>query len=119
MQNDEFKKWLDNLIDIWQNKQPVRILDICADKFLWYETPFEDPISTKQDLVKEWGSVFAQKDINVTYEIVSVKDNIGMAHWNASFTRDTDEKVEMDGIFKIVLNSEGKCTEFRQWYQVK
>jgi len=119
MQNNYFKNWLDKLIDTWVSREPEVIIDICADKFEWYEYPFQKVITTKEDLLKEWQSVLSQKNIYVTYEIITVQDNIGLAHWSGSFTRDTGKKVQMDGIWKFTLNNEGKCTEFRQWYMVK
>jgi hypothetical protein len=31
----------------------------------------------------------------------------------------SDEHVEMDGIFQVDMDSDGKCKEFRQWYVSK
>jgi len=120
MTNNTFADWLDKLVDIWESRNPGAIIDQCADKFLWFETPFDKPITTKEDLLKEWESVLAQKDIVVTYTLLSVEDNTCLAHWTATFTRvPSDENVSIDGIFQVTLDEQGKCTKFRQWYNSK
>ncbi len=40
MDKQLFSSWFDQLCDIWQNKKPQGIVEICADEFKWYETPF-------------------------------------------------------------------------------
>lgn len=119
MQNDNFKIWLDKLVNIWVQKQPERIVDIVADKFEWYEYPYELVIITKEALIKEWQGIKTQKDISVACDIISTENNTGVAHFSATFVRDTGENVELDGIWVIVLDESGKCTKFHQWYSVK
>ena len=120
MTEQQFKDWLEKLKNIWETRNPNGILDLVAEKFIWHETPFEKSITTKENLLQEWQAVLAQDEIKVTYEILNVENNIGIAHWNATFTRlSLNEKTELDGIFKINLNENGKCTEFHQWYNSK
>lgn len=115
-----FKNWLDDLEDIWKSKNIERIIEICAENFTWYETPFVEPITTKEVLLKEWESVNDHKDLNLSYEIIIVNEKFGIAHWHATFTRiRSNESVKMDGIYQVFLNEDGKCTEFHQWYNSK
>lgn len=120
MSHLEFDNWLKNLKKIWETKNPDAVIDICADKFFWYETPFDKPLTKREQLLKEWQSVLQQDDIHITYDILSINENIGIVNWHAAFTRlPSKEKVELDGIFQVSLNDQGKCTEFRQWYCAK
>jgi len=112
----QFKNWLGKLMDIWTTKNPSGVLGLVAEKFIWYETPFDQLITTKE-LVQEWQTVLNQDEINVTYEILIIENNIGLAHWHATFTRlPSKAKAELDGIYKVTLDDNGKCTEFHQWY---
>ncbi len=120
MSKERFEHWFENLIRIWVAKNPNKVADMVAEKFIWYETPFDQPLTTKVDLLKEWQTILDQEEISVIYEIYSIEGDLAIAHWHASFTRVlSQEKAELDGIYKVVLDSEGKCTEFRQWYNLK
>jgi hypothetical protein len=115
--NPHILYWFDGLKRIWETKKPEGIIALCADSFTWYETPFDEPITTREDLLNEWRGILKQEAISVQYEVESIYENVGLAHWHAAFTRlPGKEKVELDGIFKVVINTEGKCIEFRQWY---
>ncbi|MBI1862766.1 hypothetical protein HYS00_01460 [Candidatus Microgenomates bacterium] len=120
MTRRQFEDWLENLKRIWETKTPNKITSICANEFIWYETPFDNPLTTKEQLLNEWQSVLNQKHITVSYKILCITDNIGIAQWHANFTRlPSNEPAELDGIFQITLDAFGCCTEFRQWYNSK
>lgn len=120
MAHQQFEEWLNKLKNVWEKRDPASVVTLCADKFLWFETPFAEPYSTKEQLLKEWQCVLNQEDISVSYEILSVEDTTGIARWNATFTRlPSEEKAFLDGIFQVILDDKGKCTEFHQWYNSK
>lgn len=113
----QFKDWLNRLKNAWETKNPKAAVSLCAEEFIWYETPFEKPITTREELLKEWESVLNHENISVTYEILSINGNEGIAHWSASFTRlPSKEVANLDGIYKVSLDEKGECTEFHQWY---
>ena len=120
MTNKQFKKWLNRLKIAWETKNPEAAVNLCSEKFLWHETPFIEPLQTKEELLKEWQSVFKQRNISFSYEILSVNDDFGIAQWNSSFIRlPSREKATLAGIFKVSLDADGNCTEFHQWYNSK
>jgi len=120
MNNQTFKSWLEKLKTIWEEKTPKVILNICSDKFLWYETPFSKPLRTREELLKEWNSILNQENISFSYKILSVNKNMGMAKWDATFTKlPSKEKASFQGIFQVILDKEGKCIEFHQWFNTK
>lgn len=113
----QFKDWLEELKDIWETKKPDAVLNLCAKKFLWYETPFNEPLTTEGQLLKEWQNVLNQEDIYISYQILSTNENTGIAQWHATFTRlSSKKKSELDGIFQVSLDKQGRCIEFHQWY---
>jgi hypothetical protein len=120
MTRRQFKDWLDKLKRVWETRNPKAVIDLCAEKFLWYETPFSKPLKTKKQLLEEWKSVLNQEKIFISYEILSINKNVGIAQWRANFTRlPSKEKATLEGIFKVSLNEQGECTEFHQWYNSK
>jgi hypothetical protein len=46
-----------------------------------------------------------------------VADDMGIARWWASFLSvRPDTPVELDGIFVIRMDADGRCEEFREWW---
>ncbi len=120
MTHRQFKEWLDQLVYIWVHKQPEKVPDLCAHNFSWHETPFSAPYTTKRDLLKSWQSVKNQKHISVSYNILCVEKNVGIANWIAKFTIiPSGEKRVMNGIYQVLLDEKGKCIEFHQWFNYK
>lgn len=120
MNRNDFETWLDNLKTAWETKNPEAAVNLCAEKFTWYETPFGEPLKTKEQLLKEWQSVLKQENISVSYKILSANEKVGIAKWQATFTRlPSKETVAMEGIFQVSLDKQGKCTEFHQWFNSK
>jgi hypothetical protein len=117
MTEQRFKDWLNKLKEVWETKNPNAVVNLCAEKFVWYETPFDKPFTTKEQLLKDWQGILNQENIVVSFEILSVKRNLGIAKWRAAFIRlPSKEKTELDGVFQISLDENGQCVEFRQWY---
>lgn len=121
MTSEQFDNWLKCLKEAWITRNPQAVVDLCAENFVWYEIPFGKPLKTKQELLSEWQTVPTnQKDITVTYEIITVTEQFGIAHWNAKFTRlPSEEKAHLDGIYKVFLDENNLCTEFHQWYNTE
>jgi hypothetical protein len=117
---DQFKNWLKELITVWESRNPDGVINLVAENFIWHDAPLDKPISTKEMLVQEWQSVLDHEDVKVTCEVLNVENNIGIAHWHATFTRlPSKENTELDGIYKVTLDKNGKCIEFHQWYNSK
>jgi len=120
MTKESFTSWLEKLKMAWEGKNPEGAPNLCAENFIWYETPFTDPIKTKENLLEEWKTISDHENIQFSYKILSVNQNIGFAHWSAAFTRiSTKENVEMDGVFMVKLDDKGLCMEFHQWYNIR
>lgn len=121
MNLNSFKKWLDVLGKAWINRKPKTAADICTENVLYFETPFDKPLTSKKEVEKIWQEVpESQDDIKFGYEIVCVNQEVGIAKWRASFTR-LPSKVRntLDGIYLVKLNDDGLCKEFHQWWVVK
>ena|SRR3989344_5429069 len=120
MTEKEFNKWLRKLKNVWESRKYKNVINLVANKFLWYETPFSKPLKTKTELLKEWKSILNQEDVHVSNEILSVSGSVGISKWRATFTRlPSKQKSELEGIFKVSLNEKGDCFEFHQWYNSK
>ena len=116
-----FISWFQELGNAWVQKNPDAVLSLLADKFLYYETPFTKPFTTKKEILLLWQEVpNSQKNISFSFDLLSINNNTGIAHWKASFTRlKSNKKAHLDGIFLVRLNQKGLCTLFKMWYNSK
>jgi len=118
----QFDTWLKQLGRAWVEKKPEIMGEICAANVKYYETPFGKPYIGSKAVVKLWQNDVPgkQKDIKFKYDIVSFSMTVNIAHWSAEYTRIKDnQRVILDGIFQVALNSEGLCTEFHMWWVIK
>ena len=90
-----------------------RTLETLDKNVEYYENPIDKPCSNFAEVTNLWNVVADnQKDINYKFKIVAFLMKI----WQMTrIMTSTNIKQEIDGIFQISLNEDGKCTYFKQW----
>lgn len=117
-----FRSWLDRYGEAWVNGDPEAVVGLFSEDALYFEEPFEPPMKGRETIRKYWqeGAQESQTDIDFKAEIISLGENVGYAHWQATFTRvPANRHVGLDGILKAVFDDEGQCVEFREWWRRK
>ncbi len=119
MDYNSFKSWLDLYGKAWKTRDPKLIKKLYTKNAKYHEKPFEAPITSVKSITEYWSIIpKTQEDVKFDYNILAVNKNQGIAHWHASFVRKlTQTQVKLDGIFVVKLNSENKCTVFKEWWQ--
>ena len=94
-----------------------RTLNTLDKNVEYYENPIDNPCASFEDVINLWNVVADnQKDIDYKYEIVAYNDDTCIINWQMTRTMTANNmKQEIDGIFQISLNEDGKCTYFKQW----
>jgi len=119
MDIDDFRNWLNQYGQAWINGDPQAAIKLFSENAAYYEEPLQTPMKGTEAIRKYWedGAQNAQMDITFKAEIISIRENIGYAHWQATFKRiPANTFVELDGILKAIFNDENKCIEFREWW---
>jgi hypothetical protein len=111
-------RWLGAYKRAWEDRDPVAAADLFTADAAYHETPFDEPSRGRDGIFEYWSDVpRTQRGISFSYEILATTENGGVAHWRASFLRlPADDPVELDGIFLVKLDADGRCTEFREWW---
>ena len=122
MNHDTFRTWLDTYGRAWETQDVTDAEDIYTvlftERATYQVTPFDEPLSGRLAII-EYGSASlqSQEQLRFNYEILAVTSNVGIAHWRVSFVQLPAKKnVNLDGIFVVTFNEEGRCTEFREWW---
>lgn len=107
------QKWLQDMRGIWINKTPDKISDLLSStELIYYESPFEPPYTSIQDVVTAWQAILDQDIAYISIEILNETPRTGTAMW--AFKE--EGKLEYRGVYYLEVDSHGKCTLFRQWW---
>jgi len=118
MNENDFRAWLDAYGRAWQDRDPQAAAQLYAEDGSYQVTPFLPPMKGREAIRDYWVEVTqTEKDITFSYEILTVTENFGVAHWRASFERiPPGLNTRLDGIFVIRLDANGKCMALREWW---
>ena len=116
MNHFSFDSWLRLYSKAWTERRPDLISELFTQDAKYFEKPFSPPFEGINAITQYWQGISqTQKDISFEYKIVSVNNNVGIAHFMASFLRQPGNvHVKLDGIFQITLNFQNKCTSFSE-----
>ncbi len=116
---DSFITWLAAYGDAWQNGDADAVITLFSNDAKYYETPFDEPMVATQAIYNYWreGAAESQTDVRFTYQALAVVENIGLAQWQATFTRlPSSNRVELDGFLTAEFTPLSQCTIFREWW---
>jgi ketosteroid isomerase-like protein len=113
-----FESWLDAYKRAWETRDPEAAANLFTEGATYQETPFEDPVRGREGIRDYWSDVTRyQEGIEFSYEVLATTETDGIAHWRSGFTRlISNTAIELDGIFLVKLDADGRCTEFREWW---
>ena len=114
---EKYNKWVKEFMDSWKELDWKRTLKSLSNNVEYYENPIDAPCASVDEVINLWNVVADnQKDIDYKYEIVAYNESYCIINWQMTRTMTkTNTKQEIDGIFQISLDKDGKCTFFKQW----
>lgn len=110
---------VNTICEAWQAKQPGILGNILSSDFEWYDSPFEEMITDRSQLIQRWqDDIASQENISVVSDIVTDTDDTIVAHWRAEFDRN-DTRETLDGIFVLGKSKDGLLNMFKMWWVSK
>lgn len=116
-----FTSWLESYSRASAENDPQASAELFARNAKYYETPFDEPMIGRDAIYKYWEmGAKAFKDKESKYEILSLKDNLGIARWQSEFTEIRSGKhIRLDCLFLVEFNKHGTCSVFREWWHLQ
>lgn len=113
--------WFKSYTQAWTALDPSAASALYSNDATYQEDPFELPMQGAEQIRKYWEDVArGQRDVTASYEVLSSCGNQNIVHWHASFTRvPSGQRVELDGIAEVLLEKNGRCVRFREWWDRK
>ena len=117
MNKEKYENWAKEFMESWKDLDWKKTLDTLDKDVKYYENPIDAPYANFDEVTNLWNVVADnQKDISYKFEILSFNEETCIINWQMTRTMTkTDTKQEIDGIFQVSVNDEGKCTYFKQW----
>ena len=118
MDQAKFTGWLDAYKWAWESRDPEAAANLFTANATYHETPFDEPLRGREGILDYWSDVTrTQEAIEFSYEVLATAEAGGIAHWRSEFTSlPSGSVVDLDGVFLVKLDADGKCTEFREWW---
>ncbi|MEJ2007678.1 MAG: nuclear transport factor 2 family protein [Acidobacteriota bacterium] len=118
MTRETLESWLRAYGAAWEERNAQAAVDLFAEDAVYSVLPFTSPLRGRIELLKYWKHVTSsQQQIHFDFEILAAGPAEGVVHWWASFLRPSESKrLQLDGIFVVSLDSEGRCTRFQEWW---
>lgn len=82
----------------------------------YYETPFDEHMIGRDAIQKYWEiGARTLKGKEADYQVLSVKDNLGIARWQSKFTDvKSDKWFALDCLFLVEFDDHFRCRVFRE-----
>jgi nuclear transport factor 2 (NTF2) superfamily protein len=115
------QRWLDGYGAAWEERDPDAAARLFTMNASYRETPYAEPFRGRNGIRDYWASVTAgQREVDFDAEILAIDGNVGVAHWSATFTDAAGAApVELDGVFVLEFDSQGLCSELREWWLLR
>lgn len=118
MSENGVQSWLSAYGRAWEQKEIDTFLGLFTHDVRYYWTPFEEPKQGRERLAQAFESAVArQESIKFRSTVLCADGQRGLAHWHCSFDRvPGGRRVELDGVFQMEFDSDGRCRVFREWW---
>jgi ketosteroid isomerase-like protein len=113
--------WLAGYESAWEERDADAAAALFSDDALYYEDPYSDPFEGPAGIRQYWANVTAdQRNVDFESSIVGIVGSTGVARWSARFTLASNgADVELNGIFLLDFDTDGKCRQLREWWHAR
>jgi len=115
-----FEKWMEMYSKASAENDPQASADLFSLNARFYETPFAEPLIGRDAIYQYWvKGAQTLKDKTSSYEILAMKDNLGIARWQANFmVIESGKRLALDCVFLVEFDESEKCSIFREWWHL-
>jgi len=116
---NELRDWLDAYGRAWERQDVDAFLACFTEDAEYYWGPFGEPLRghdeirarTEKAVSQQHGIVFGHEPLAIT------PDGRGIAWWTVTYdVPASGKRVQDEGIFLVTLDGDGRCREFREWW---
>jgi hypothetical protein len=121
LNKDQFVNWLESYGKASKENDAKASSELFSLDAEYYERPFYEPLIGGEAIYQYWEDGAQKlKDKSSSYEVLAVKDNLGIARWQSKFTiMQSGKRVALDCLFLVEFDEDEKCSTFREWWHLQ
>jgi hypothetical protein len=112
--------WLKAYVQAWETGSPEAIGKLFTDDASYSYHPYDEPVVGRQAIVDSWlKDPDAPGTFEATYQPIAIDGDVAVVNGRSRYFKDSSRQElskEWDNIFVIVLDKDGRCSSFREWY---
>ena len=118
---DSFDQWLAKYGQASQQNDAQASAELFAQDARYYESPFEEPLIGREAIYRYWRQgAETLTDKTSAHEIWAVRDNLGIARWQAQFVDNrSHQRSALDCVFVVEFDGDGLGSVFREWWHMQ
>jgi ketosteroid isomerase-like protein len=115
------ENWLVRYEQAWESRDAERAGALFTSDARYHEMPFDMPKLGREGIREYWSTVTAdQRDIDFRASVVAINGQTGVARWTATLQSvSSGARIELDGVFVLIFDGDGLCSELREWWHVR
>lgn len=116
-----FNKWMETYGKASRENDPQASANLFTQDAQYYESPFNEPLIGREYIYQYWSKGARKlKEKEAAYEILAIRDNLGIARWRSEFTvTESGKRFALDCVFVVEFNEDGLCQTFREWWHIQ
>lgn len=122
MDREAVAKWLDRYVEAWRSYDRDQIGELFAEDAEYHFYPYEEPRRGRAAIAEGW---FEGKDdpgtFEATYEPVAIDGDTAVATGRSSYRDEAGGEIKRVyfNCFVMRFDTDGRCTEFTEWFMLR
>jgi hypothetical protein len=119
---EQLSTWLDAYGHAWERLDAEAAVALFDDSAVYQWGPFSAPLCGRDEIEARLREALAsQEDVRFEHEPLALTpDGRGICRWWVSIRqRGSGEIEENEGIFLVTLGEDGRCLDFREWWNTR
>ena len=114
-------RWLDVYGRAWERQDVDGFVACFAEDAVYHWGPWDEPLRGHAEIrARTEQAIAEQGEVRFGHEPLAITpDGRGIARWWVSIRTPDDTIEEDEGIFLVTLGADGKCTDFREWWNTR
>jgi SnoaL-like domain len=118
MTEAELRAWMDAYTVAFDAQDSEAASKLFTEDGTYRWGPFGELLVGREAIRRAWDEhQDAEEVAEMTYEVIAVTPEVGVARWIASHTNERERRRHrMDGVFVVTLTEDGLCDSFHEWW---
>lgn len=113
MDHASFQAWLERYIAAWRSADPAAIGDLFSADATYFYGPYHEAVSGREAIVAGWtDSPDEPGSWEAEYRPLAIDGDVAVATGESRYAN----RSTFSNIFACRFDSDGRCTDFREWF---